>query len=553
MQLYLRGWRTALLTSLGVGAAVGCGGATDGGLADGASGAGAGESVGGNAAGMGGGGGTGGNFTFGGVGAGGAVARGGSGGSAARQCQNPRQYPPITMMGDHANGAPALAPIDTGFAECDGGWLHRPRARECPSRLPRAEVQSVVADAPCSRDSDCTEKPHGYCRGSNFASSPGAAPPGPGNPAGPPQCVYGCIQDAECGAGSICLCGDPVGVCTPSNCTTNADCASGLCVATPPSGCGVTFTMGCHQVEDECLASADCGATRMCAPGIEARTCSPMPVCGRPFLVHDAPRTAPSVSGSHSWSERATEPSDGALEPAARSALAAHWTEIALMEHASVAAFARFVLELLSLGAPCELVQETQRALADEIEHTVLCFTLASGYAGQAVSAGALSIEGALATRSRQQIVTTAFLEACVGETLAAVEARAALETALDPAVRRVLARIAADEARHAELGWKFLQWALATSSVGERNALCSALSRIVAEESGRRPAHAEGSSDGALQAHGLLSDARRWQARQLALSELVQPLAAALLQPLAMAPVGTLPVAHSQGKQACL
>jgi hypothetical protein len=47
------------------------------------------------------------------------------------------------------------------------------------------------------------------------------------------------------------------------------------------------------------------------------------------------------------------------------------------MEHASVAAFARFTLDLLALGAPADLVQSAQQALGDEIAHAELCFGLA--------------------------------------------------------------------------------------------------------------------------------------------------------------------------------
>src|SRR5262249_47652677 len=46
-------------------------------------------------------------------------------------------------------------------------------------------------------------------------------------------------------------------------------------------------------------------------------------------------------------------------------------------------------------------------------------------------------------------------------ETEGALVAEAQLEGATDAAVRRALARIAADEARHAALAWAFVAWAL--------------------------------------------------------------------------------------------
>lgn len=109
-------------------------------------------------------------------------------------------------------------------------------------------------------------------------------------------------------------------------------------------------------------------------------------------------------------------------------------TTVAL-EHASVAAFARFVLELIAPGAPSELVVSAQQVLGDEIEHARLCFGLASAYAGEALGPGALSAQGALDDPSFQGCVARAIHEACVGETLAAAEAIEALARATDPAV----------------------------------------------------------------------------------------------------------------------
>jgi hypothetical protein len=87
------------------------------------------------------------------------------------------------------------------------------------------------------------------------------------------------------------------------------------------------------------------------------------------------------------------------------------------MEHASIAANARFALELLSLGAPPELVEETYQAMADETVHARDACALASAYAGHAVGPGALDISQALAAGSPIDIVRTAILEGCIGET----------------------------------------------------------------------------------------------------------------------------------------
>jgi hypothetical protein len=133
------------------------------------------------------------------------------------------------------------------------------------------------------------------------------------------------------------------------------------------------------------------------------------------------------------------------------------------MEHASIAAFARFSLQLLSLGAPPDLLTATQAAMADETAHARIAFGLASAYAGRPIGPGPLSLAGSLDDVDAQSIVEGAIAEGCIGETIAALEAAEAAERASDPIVRSLLRRIADDEMRHAELAWRFVDWALAS------------------------------------------------------------------------------------------
>ncbi|MFZ5897429.1 MAG: hypothetical protein ACOY0T_40625 [Myxococcota bacterium] len=65
-----------------------------------------------------------------------------------------------------------------------------------------------------------------------------------------------------------------------------------------------------------------------------------------------------------------------------RNALSDEWARAACFEHASIASFNRFSLELLALGAPGDLVERANRAALDEVRHARLCFALASVYAG---------------------------------------------------------------------------------------------------------------------------------------------------------------------------
>lgn len=339
---------------------------------------------------------------------------------------------------------------DTGLETCGQGVVRRSTALECPERLPRTD--SCSYSGTCTTDTDCTEQPHGYCQ--IFAGG-GGAPPSCG-------CVYGCVSDSECPAGQACLCGDPVGRCVPADCKTGADCGAGLdCVSHMDALCAIP-QLACQTAEDECVSDDDCD-TGYCGHAPDGhRTCT-LNGCGgvgRPFLIEDAPRLAPPVVRAD-YVASLPRPALAVTSELERGELAAHWTEIGLMEHASIAAFARFALELLALGAPFDLVARCHRAQADETEHAAIAFSFASAYAGRALGPGALNIDGALPPIDAERVLSSVVREGCIGETLAAVEAEHAAERALDPEVRAALERIARDEATHAELAWHFVAWML--------------------------------------------------------------------------------------------
>ena len=145
------------------------------------------------------------------------------------------------------------------------------------------------------------------------------------------------------------------------------------------------------------------------------------------------------------------------------SSAAVAWSERAQNEHASVAAFDRFSLGLLAVGAPPELLEASHRAAIDEILHARLGFALASTYAGSPLGPGPLKIDRALdAVATLPDMVRATITEGCIGETLSAMEAKESLALTTEPAARAALEIIAEDEARHAELAWSFVRWAVA-------------------------------------------------------------------------------------------
>lgn len=193
---------------------------------------------------------------------------------------------------------------------------------------------------------------------------------------------------------------------------------------------------------------------------------------GRPFLVAGAARVA-----SLTVSADASSSNDRL-----RRALRDSWTEDALMEHASVASFARLSLRLLALGAPSELVEASQRAALDELAHARFCFERASHFAGERVRPGALAVDDALCAESFADFVRTNLVEGCIGETLAAVRMGEQARRAADPELGAALAVVAEDEARHAELAFLILGFCLERDRALTRAAIAELVAVAAAE-----------------------------------------------------------------------
>jgi hypothetical protein len=374
----------------------------------------------------------------------------------------------------------------------------------------------------CLRDTDCTAKPHGYC---GFIDAFGG-PPLPGYPA---QCSYGCIRDDECGMNQICVCGNPVGHCENAACSVDSQCGPGfVCGAYNPNpGCpGEAFA--CQTPGDQCAVDADCKLGAHCTYQQGRRLCSPIQCAvGRPFLVDGAARTAPRGANSD-WQLTGARPDRARVAPESRARLADAWTQVGLMEHASIAAFARFTLQLMSLGAPADLIERSNAAMFDETAHAKLAFSIASTYAGRDVGPGLLDVSGSLEGGSLREILINVVREGCIGETLAAVEAAEALEHAVDPVVQGALARIAKDELRHADLAWQFVRWAIDNGGDDLSDVVRRELD--IARASFTRSAGTTADDDRSLLAGGILPPARKREVHAVTFERVVLVCAHALL-----------------------
>lgn len=245
---------------------------------------------------------------------------------------------------------------------------------------------------------------------------------------------------------------------------------------------------------------------------------------GRPLVLEGRATQAPAVR-TDAWARGRTADLAG-LSATERERLAAFWTENGLAEHSSVAGFARFTLDLVALGAPAGLVSRAQFASIEEIHHARLCFALASGYRGAPVGPGPLPMpEGAPVARTLVELAVTTAREGAVGETLSALLAAEMLSRATDPAVRAVLAIIVRDEARHAELAWATLRWAVEVGGDEVRVAVREELARAAMRASDPGPV------DPRLAAHGMVDVATARRIAAEGVRDLIRPASEGLEQ----------------------
>jgi hypothetical protein len=159
-------------------------------------------------------------------------------------------------------------------------------------------------------------------------------------------------------------------------------------------------------------------------------------------------------------------------------ALGDYFARMAEEEAASVDAFSVLERELAALGAPEELVVAARRAREDERRHARAMTRLAARCAARPSrarrareprpDAGAMALENAL--------------QGCVRETYAALLATWQAERAGDPVIRRSLARIAADETRHAALAWAIDAWLKPSLDAATRRTVARARRRALRE-----------------------------------------------------------------------
>lgn len=246
---------------------------------------------------------------------------------------------------------------------------------------------------------------------------------------------------------------------------------------------------------------------------------------GRPLRM-DRREVRAGVVPHAGWIDsRQSRPELATLNRASRARVEHFWASVASAEHGSIASFHRASLELLAFGAPMQLLNATQSAALDETRHARMAFTLASAFACAPIGPAALPLGAALPLASSlAELAARTAREACIEETHSLAAAMVMLDGARDPAVRRVLTRIVADETRHMQLAWRTVAWAVETGGDEVRAAVQSGFAQgfTPVDEEADPPAFA-------LAAWGCQRDATLQAAAELAHRRIVIPAGARL------------------------
>jgi len=175
------------------------------------------------------------------------------------------------------------------------------------------------------------------------------------------------------------------------------------------------------------------------------------------FQRHEIVNGRPLASGGDFVRPRIV--SQPSLASAEAAAVRDHYASTAQLELSSVWTFLRLAGELAAVGAPAPLVAAALDAADDEVRHALLCARAAGGLALAPLPP--MAAQPRFTRRSPHALAllaAEAWCEGCLNETAAAEEARLAAESTTG-GHREMLAAIARDETRHAELSWAVLAW----------------------------------------------------------------------------------------------
>jgi hypothetical protein len=150
------------------------------------------------------------------------------------------------------------------------------------------------------------------------------------------------------------------------------------------------------------------------------------------------------------------------LAPATVLAARRSYTEGALNEYRTGAAFAELSRALLRARAPVDLTAMCADFVVDEMSHVELNARMAMELGSAApmnVDLANLGLDVS-AESPIEQAMEIAVRVSCVGETLSAPLLAIAARNATHPLTKTVLQRLASEEGAHGAIGWLILEWA---------------------------------------------------------------------------------------------
>ena len=212
---------------------------------------------------------------------------------------------------------------------------------------------------------------------------------------------------------------------------------------------------------------------------------------------HKSSKTVSSSSSSYpSWSDSISnnkylnmDDNNDGDDNSHDAALGKEWVDRALGEHASIPAFATFVISLMSNNAPPRLIEEALSAAMDEVRHAKTSFEIASLLLGTIVEPGPLPPSKHQFESNLTSLATSTAFEGCIDETLSALIAAYEVDVRIDQnqqisdatksLLKEKLRTIALEETRHSALAWKTIQWVCSVDDDSDDGA-CSAVQKHV-------------------------------------------------------------------------
>ncbi|MBL8974287.1 MAG: ferritin-like domain-containing protein [Myxococcales bacterium] len=166
--------------------------------------------------------------------------------------------------------------------------------------------------------------------------------------------------------------------------------------------------------------------------------------------------------------------------------LGAYLAHAASLEAASVLAFSQLADRLQRWRAPARLIRRCHAAAADEAEHARLLTELALAAGATVAPPLQRELPVDLAAAARDNAIA-----GCVHEAWSALTCAVTARDAASPELRAVHRRLAADEARHAQLAWDLHTWFMKQVSTIQRASIRAAQAAAIAALPALARAHA--------------------------------------------------------------